>query len=258
MSRSKSIAIAITIFVLAGLMAACGGAGSRSGKGKTGHAAGRKGLGSMDEGARCEAKDGRESLVDLNQDDVPDVRKVYKTVGDNEVLVCREADLNFDGVKDWFVFFSDTGQITRDEADLDFDKGIELITTYAKGKAVKQEYDTNSDGLVDRVRYLQDGMPIRLEADRNGDGKVDEWEYYQDGKLVRVGTDDDWDGKADSWWRDNEPAAGGGGAAVGGGEEGEGDAEEEDAEADEDEEKVKKSVDKAKKSKGSDPQEGDK
>ena len=184
------------------LVCACGGAEKEGGKAGLKRPEGP--LGRIDERARCDAKEGREVLVDLNHDGVPDVRKVYKTVNDDEVMVCREADLNFDGTKDMFVFYDDSGQIIRDECDLDFDKRIDIIATYAKGQVVKKELDTNSDGLVDRVRYLQNDMPIRSEGDRDGDGRVDIWEYFAGGKLVRVGTDDDGDGKADTWSRDGE------------------------------------------------------
>ena len=186
-------------FVL--LLTACGGTDKKV---VSSDAAKGGPLGRIDEGARCDTKDGREALVDLNQDDVPDVRKVYRTVGDTEVLICREADMNFDGIKDIFVFFDDQGSVIRDEVDLDYDKQIDIISTYAKGKVIKQEMDTNSDGMVDRVRHLKDDLPFRVEGDMNGDGRIDLWEYYEDGKLVRLGTDDDGDGRADSWSRDNE------------------------------------------------------
>lgn len=193
----------ILIISIAVGFCACGGADKAGG---TRHASrdAKGALGRIDEGRRCDSKDGRESLVDLNQDDIPDVRKVYKTVGKDEVLVCREADMNFDGVKDIFVFFDDQGVIIRDEVDLDYDKQVDIISTYAKGKVVKQEMDTNSDGLVDRVRHLKNDMPFRVEGDMNGDGQIDLWEYYEDGKLVRLGTDDNGDGRADTWSRDNE------------------------------------------------------
>ncbi len=196
------------LIIAALILAGCGGAHKGTGA-KHASRSRKGGLGRIDEGRRCESKDGRESLVDLNQDDIPDVRKVYKTVGKDEVLVCREADMNFDGVKDIFVFFDDQGQIIRDEVDLDYDHQIDIISTYAKGKVVKQEMDTNSDGLVDRVRHLKDNVPFRVEGDMNGDGRVDLWEYYEDGRLVRLGTDENGDGKADTWSRDaavGEPA----------------------------------------------------
>lgn len=190
--------VAVLVFA-----AGCGGAkGSAKAGGKD---ATSSQLRKVDDTSRCELGEGRrETLVDLDRDDDPDVRKVYMKGAEGEVLVCREADLNFDGTKDLFVFYDADGQITRDEVDLDYDERIDIISTYASGKVIKQELDTNSDGVIDRVRYLENGLPVRLEGDTDGDRKVDYWEYYEQGRLVRIGQDKDGDGKADEWSRDDE------------------------------------------------------
>jgi hypothetical protein len=155
------------------------------------------------ENTRCQVGKDREALVDLNQDETADVRKIYAKRGDSEVIVCREADLNFDGNLDIFVFFDEQGAIKRDELDLDYDGLIDIISLYASGKVVKQELDTNSDRRVDRVRVLADNLPTRVEGDTNADGKVDYWEFYDGGRLIRVGMDVDKDGRADVWNRDD-------------------------------------------------------
>ena len=212
--------LAISLAALAG----CGGAEVEVG-GRTSEEKGAK-LGSFDENSRCEVGDGREVLVDLNQDEVADVRKVYRDGGDGELLACREADLNFDGTKDLFVFFDpETGEKKRDEIDLDYDGRIDVVTLFVEGKQIKQELDTNSDGKIDRVRYLDDEIPLRVEGDTDGDGRVDYWEYYEAGKLIRIGVDEDGDGTADDWNRDQETEE----AALAEGDEGEGAADEEGA-----------------------------
>ncbi len=164
-------------------------------------------LGRIDDGQRCDATGRKETLVDLNQDDVPDVRKVYIENNGEQVLVCREVDLDFDGVKDIFYFYDENGQITRDEANLDYTGTTEIVSIYAQGQVIKQELDTNSDGLVDKLRYLENGVPVRVEGDRDGDQRIDYWEYYEAGKLVRVGSDEDGDGKAETWDRDDATEA---------------------------------------------------
>jgi len=199
--------LALCAFAIA---AGCGGA-----NGKTG---GNAGIGTATEGAnleridsnkRCETGANREVLVDLNQDEKADVRKVYAKYAGDEVVVCREADLNFDRKLDIFVYFDETGAIKRDDLDLDYDGVIDIISYYAAGKVVKQELDTNSNGVVDRVRFLEDGVPSRVEGDTDGDGQVDYWEYYDAGKLIRVGMDTDGDGRANAWNRDEpEPSEG--------------------------------------------------
>jgi hypothetical protein len=201
------------------LAAGCGGA-----QGKTG---GNAGIGTAVEGAnleridsnkRCETGANREVLVDLNQDEKADVRKIYAKSGDTELIVCREADLNFDRKLDIFVYFDDDGRIKRDELDLDYDGVIDIISLYAEGRVVKQELDTNSNGVVDRVRFMENGVPARVEGDTDSNGQIDYWEYYEGGKLIRVGMDTDGDGRADTWNRDEavpsgEGAAGGEAAA---------------------------------------------
>ncbi len=196
----------ITACILGAVCAFASGCGGAKANARSGgkHADSSK-LGRVDERSRCELGEGRrETLVDLDQDGDPDVRKVYMKGPGGEVLVCREADLNFDGIKDLFVFFDSDGQVTRDEADLDYDGQVDIISTYASGKVIKQELDTNSDGVIDRVRYLENDLPVRLEGDTDGDRKIDYWEYYEQGRLVRIGHDTDGDGKADEWSRDDE------------------------------------------------------
>ncbi len=183
----------------------CGGAAGKAGS--TGGPGAGQTMGRVDDGAKCETENRSESLVDLNQDGTPDVRKVYLASETTKVLVCREADLNFDGTKDIFVFFDQKGQISRDEVDLDYDGSIDIISTYAKGKVVKQEIDTNSDGLVDRIRHLEADVPVRVEGDTDGDRRIDYWEYYEAGRLIRIGVDEDGDGRADNWSRDDETEA---------------------------------------------------
>lgn len=187
--------------------ASCGGA-DVSARGKTSSKKAGD-MGRIDSNSRCEVGEGmRESLVDLNQDEVADVRKVYATGPDGEWIRCREADLNFDGLKDIFVFFDENGLPKTDEVDLDYDGTIDIVTTYVDGKVIKQEIDTNSDAIIDRVRFMDEGLPSRLEGDTDGDGRVDYWEYYEEGRLIRVGMDTDGDGRADNWNRDeDEPEA---------------------------------------------------
>jgi hypothetical protein len=186
------------------LLAGCGGAkleaGSKSQKGGPGDTLGR-----IDQNPRCEKDKGREVLLDLNQDGQPDVRKIYREGAAGEILICRDADLNFDGKWDLHVFFDpDTGLKKRDEVDLDYDGTMDIVTTFVGGKPIKQELDTNSDGLIDRVRFLDGNVPQRVEGDTDGDGRIDYWEYYEGGKLVRVGMDTTGDGRADTWNRDQE------------------------------------------------------
>ncbi len=92
------------VIVAVVVLFAIGCGGSKAGEGGSGVNGKRGGsLGRIDANSRCNADGKREVMVDLNQDKVPDVRKVYAPSSDGEVIVCREADLNFDGLKDIFV-----------------------------------------------------------------------------------------------------------------------------------------------------------
>ncbi len=162
--------------------------------------------------SRCDAsRPGRStSEYDTNNDGVPDVRKVYQTVGEppnvHSVLVCREVDLNHDGTKDLFRFYTDEGRALREEEDRDFDGRIDVITHYANGEVIRRELDTNGDGHVDMITYYRDHRPWRTEREvtSNNDPafRADYWEVYdQTGHVVRIGWDYDHDGRADRWDR---------------------------------------------------------
>ncbi len=162
--------------------------------------------------SRCDAtRPGRtETEYDTNADGVPDVRKVYLTVGEgtdiHSVLVCREADLNHDGIKDLFRFYNDEGRTLREEEDHDFDGRIDVISYFENGEVVRQELDTNHDGKVDMRIYFRDHRPYRaereLQHDSSPDFHPDYWEFYDArGHVVRIGWDYDHDGRADRWDR---------------------------------------------------------
>jgi hypothetical protein len=59
----------------------------------------------------------------------PNVRRVFQIIGTGEertkVLVCREIDTNFDGVKDVVRRYNDKGESLHEEADANYDGRIE-------------------------------------------------------------------------------------------------------------------------------------
>ena len=150
---------------------------------------------------------------DTSGDEVPDVRKLFKTMGEGSlsrlVLVCREADLNGDGRKDIVRLYTDEGRPKREEADRDFDGQIDEITHFTEGHVSLQELDTTGNGLIDTKIFYEDGQPTRAERDMASrstpsEWKPDRWEYFVDGRMVRIGTDVNGDGKVDRWDRDEE------------------------------------------------------
>lgn len=171
--------------------------------------------GEQADGGRC-VPDGPGYEVteyDTSGDNTPDVRKLFKTMGQGSlarlVLVCREADLNGDRRKDIVRLYTDEGRPMREEADRDFDGRIDEVTRFTNGRVSLREIDTNGNGVIDTKIFFEGGQPVRAERDlanrsTKGQWQPDRWEYYADGRTVRIGSDLDGDGKVDRWDRDEE------------------------------------------------------
>lgn len=168
-----------------------------------------------DDQGRCdaEAADREVSEYDTSGDEYPDVRKVFLTIGVGRlarlILICREADLNGDGIKDVVRYYSDEGRPLREEADRDFDGTMDEVTYFENGRIIRQELDSNGNGQVDTKIFYNAGRPERAERDIAGRStpqtwRPDRWEYFEEGRMVRMGTDLDGDGSVDRWDRDEE------------------------------------------------------
>ena len=150
---------------------------------------------------------------DTSGDSTPDVRKLFKIMGEGSlsrlVLVCREADLNGDRRKDIVRLYTDEGRPMREEADRDFDGRIDEITEFTDGRITLRQVDTSGDGMIDTKIFYEAGEPVRAERDMKARSTVaewqpDRWEYYDEGRTVRIGTDINGDGKVDRWDRDED------------------------------------------------------
>jgi len=134
------------------------------------------------------------------------VRRVYGYFGSGEerarILLCREVDTNFDGIKDLVRVYDDQGEKLTEQADADYDGKLDTWITFSGSSPSKVEVDTNHDGVPDQTRLYVGGTLARVQRDTNGDGDPDQFEVYRDGKLDRIGVDDDFDGQVDRWDRD--------------------------------------------------------
>jgi hypothetical protein len=177
---------------------------------------GRTAKGSADN--RCDASQkGREvSEYDTSGDQKADVRKVFVRVGDETlyrlVMICREADLNADGVKDVVRQYDDDGRPLREEADRDFDGKMDVVFYYQRGELLRKEIDTDANGVIDYKVFYEDNKPVRAERDLLGKStrgvwSANRWEYYEGGKIIRMGTDLDGDGRVDQWDRNQEASS---------------------------------------------------
>lgn len=209
------LSIAVLLALGAGI-GACGGGQTQQHGRRRSTSSGDAQHAAVEDHGRCDTTSpGMEvSEYDTSGDSTPDVRRVFRRVGDAPltrlVLACRESDLNGDGIKDVVRFYNDEGRPLREEADRNFDGTLDTITIFQDGRIVRQEMDDNADGRVDSKIYFDDeGHPIRTERDLAGrstatDWHPDRWEYYENGRMVRMGTDLDGDGRVDRWDRDHE------------------------------------------------------
>ncbi len=214
MARSLGLALAFAL-------AACGGDqrdvdrpdGLEDGEGRSRSMQG--GSHRPDDASRCQVDENihEVSEYDTTGDEWPDVRKIFLRVGEAPayrlVLICREADLNGDGVKDVVRYYTDEGRPLREEADRDFDGQMDEIIFFEGGRIVRIEQDTAGNGRVDTKIYYEEGEPVRAERDMAGrstasNWQPDRWEYYEDGRMIRMGNDLDGDGRVDRWDRDEE------------------------------------------------------
>jgi hypothetical protein len=164
---------------------------------------------SKDDQSRCDYKGrpDRDVLEAAGPGSVtPNIRRVYALLGSGEerkrILVCREVDTNFDGVKDVVRTYNDKGEALTEVADTNFDGKIDTWVTFARGRVAKVELDNTKNGLADETRFYIGGKLSRVQQDENDDGNPDVWEIYDEGKLQRRGVDLDHDGRVDRWDRD--------------------------------------------------------
>jgi hypothetical protein len=218
MKRISMSGAAALLLLLAMVVPACGGGATTQRRAHRSSHGAHASEDAVDDHGRCDttAAGLEVSEYDTSGDSTPDVRRVFRRVGDPPVtrlvLACRESDLNGDGVKDVVRYYNDEGRPLREEADRDFDGQLDTITIYQEGHIVRQELDENADGRVDaKIFFDDDGDPIRTERDLAGRSTTDQWhpdrwEYFEDGRMVRMGTDLDGDGRVDRWDRDHEHA----------------------------------------------------
>jgi hypothetical protein len=138
----------------------------------------------------------------------PNIRRVFKTVGDRDarhsVLLCREIDTNLDGVKDVVRTFNEKGEPLHEEADRNFDGKVDVWLNFADGRIAEEDLDTTfAVGRPNVWQFYLDGQLSRIRRNTHcPSGAPDTWEIYYKDRLERVGTDATCDGHVDRWDRD--------------------------------------------------------
>jgi len=136
----------------------------------------------------------------------PNIRRVYKTMGEGEnrhrTLICREVDTNLDGINDTVRTFNAKGEAQHEESDANYDGKIDHWLSFAGGSMVEEDIDSIGDGKPHEWKYYVNGTLSRIKRDTKGTGKPDVWEIYTKGRLERMGVDVTGDGHVDRWDRD--------------------------------------------------------
>ncbi len=138
----------------------------------------------------------------------PNIRRVYKTVGERDdrrnVLLCREIDTNLDGIKDVVRTFNEKGEPLHEEADTNYDGKVDDWINFTQGRIEEEDTDTTyAAGRPNVWKFYVDGQLSRIRRNTHcTNGKPDTWEIYYNDRLERVGNDSTCDGHVDRWDRD--------------------------------------------------------
>ena len=154
---------------------------------------------------------------DSNQDGHLDTRRVYllpcpTMLGEDvrPLVLCREADLNYDGRKDIFRHFRE-GEPQTEEQDWNFDGVIDTRVYFADGDPVSYAIDRGGDGTFEMQILLQNGNVRRVKIDVVGDDHYDIYETYEPlpgddtPRLISIGYDLTGDGTMDRLLSAEEP-----------------------------------------------------
>jgi hypothetical protein len=140
----------------------------------------------------------------------PNIRRVFKTVGEHEnshlVLMCREIDTNLDGIKDLVRTFNEKGEPLHEEADSNYDSKIDVWINFTDGRISEEDSDTTfAAGRPNVWKFYVDGQLSRIRRNTHcPSGQADVWEIYYKNRLERVGNDATCDGHVDRWDRDSQ------------------------------------------------------
>ncbi len=153
----------------------------------------------------CSESGRRVELLDTNNDQRPDIRRVLDTSTGHEV--CRAVDLNHDGKMDLYEYFNADASVRRREFCYDDTAAVNAIELYQGGKLVQRKYDTTGHHKIDTWDWFDGSLPLdaksglpahpsRRERDTTGDGAIDQW-WTWEGEKVTIATDHNHDGKPD-------------------------------------------------------------
>lgn len=157
-----------------------------------------------------EAPDGvKLEKVDLSGNGIVDIWTWYRDSSGpgnttRRLMIRKATDINGDGRPDIVAYFDESGQMVKEEIDLDYDGRADKIRLLDKGKVIREDISTRFDGAVDMRKYFENGVLVVKQIDTRHQGRFDEFQYFVNGRLARIGWDRDGDGKPEVF--DENPA----------------------------------------------------
>ncbi len=152
----------------------------------------------------CETAGKNVVTSDLNEDNKPDVWRLYKTEDEGgtkiEFMTCKQVDMNQDGKKDWVVGYNRKGNPIFEKTDYNYDGQFDASAMYDQktGHYAEIDRDDDHDGRFEKKElYDTAGVLTSVRRDRNGDTQPDEWLQYKQNVLIAILYDDDFDGRVD-------------------------------------------------------------
>ena len=153
----------------------------------------------------CDTNGKNVVTYDLNNDNQPDVWRLYKTEDEGgtkiEFMTCKQVDFDHDGRKDWVVAYNRKGNPLFEKARLRLRRQVGHVRGLRhqdrRSSPRSSATPTSTASSTSRRSTTPRGALTSVRRDRNGDGQPDLWEQYKDTILLAILYDDDFDGKVD-------------------------------------------------------------
>ena len=142
---------------------------------------------------KCDVTSKAAEAVDANGDGKPEV----VSVKEGGRVVCRTADLNFDGKTDRTTYYDAAGKVRRIESDYDRDGLVDELAFFEGGVLKEKHRATTMNGKLDTWEFFEKDQVVRTERDENGDGFIDQWREYPSRGCPLIHVDTDGDGRPD-------------------------------------------------------------
>ena len=134
----------------------------------------------------CDIASSHAQAIDANNDGRADLT----IVSEAGHLICRAADLDFDGRVDVWTYYDAAGNISRREFAFDRDGSVDEIQIFVGGQLAEKQRASTLAHRIDTWEKYSAGRIVSAERDSNGDGRIDQWWEYKtaDCPIIRSDT----------------------------------------------------------------------